>query len=50
MGHKMGLNGVDNAKITFSSVRTPISALLNRLLYSISRHYDVFSYMLTLSF
>jgi len=30
MGHKMGLNGVDNAKISFDSVSTPLSSLLNR--------------------
>ena len=32
MGHKMGLNGVDNAKFTFDSVRVPRENLLN--LYS----------------
>merc|ERR1712029_1076431 len=30
MGHKMGLNGVDNAKITFDNVRVPRDNLLNR--------------------
>ena len=32
MGHKMGLNGVDNAKFFFSNVRVPRENLLN--LYS----------------
>jgi len=30
MGYKMGLNGVDNAKLTFSNVRVPRENLLNR--------------------
>ena len=30
MGHKMGLNGVDNAKLSFDNVRVPRTALLNR--------------------
>ena len=30
MGHKMGLNGVDNAKLTFDNVRVPRANLLNR--------------------
>jgi hypothetical protein len=30
MGYKMGLNGVDNAKLSFSNVRVPREALLNR--------------------
>lgn len=30
MGHKMGLNGVDNAKISFDNVRVPRDNLLNR--------------------
>jgi len=30
MGHKMGLNGVDNAKLTFDNVRVPRTNLLNR--------------------
>jgi len=30
MGHKMGLNGVDNAKLTFDNVRVPRVNLLNR--------------------
>ncbi|XP_059092261.1 uncharacterized protein LOC131887642 [Tigriopus californicus] len=30
MGHKMGLNGVDNAKLTFDHVRVPRTNLLNR--------------------
>ncbi len=30
MGHKMGLNGVDNAKISFDNVRVPRENLLNR--------------------
>jgi len=30
MGHKMGLNGVDNAKLTFDNVRVPRENLLNR--------------------
>lgn len=29
MGHKMGLNGVDNGKLWFDQVRVPRSALLN---------------------
>ena len=32
MGHKMGLNGVDNAKFFFNNVRVPRENLLN--LYS----------------
>lgn len=31
MGHKMGLNGVDNAKFTFTNVRVPRENLLNKL-------------------
>ena len=30
MGHKMGLNGVDNAKLTFDNVRVPRKNLLNK--------------------
>ena len=30
MGHKMGLNGVDNAKLKFDNVRVPRENLLNR--------------------
>merc|ERR1719283_10606 len=30
MGHRMGLNGVDNAKLTFDNVRVPRENLLNR--------------------
>merc|ERR1719215_386813 len=30
MGHKMGLNGVDNAKLTFNNIRVPRENLLNR--------------------
>ncbi|KAK7065415.1 acyl-Coenzyme A oxidase [Halocaridina rubra] len=30
MGHKMGLNGVDNAKLIFDNVRVPRENLLNR--------------------
>jgi acyl-CoA oxidase len=30
MGYKMGLNGVDNAKLSFNNVRVPREALLNR--------------------
>ena len=30
MGHKMGLNGVDNAKLTFNNVRVPRVNLLNK--------------------
>merc|ERR1719461_1804803 len=30
MGHKMGLNGVDNAKLSFNQVRVPREALLNK--------------------
>ncbi|KAA0193937.1 hypothetical protein HAZT_HAZT007026 [Hyalella azteca] len=30
MGHKMGLNGVDNAKLFFDNVRVPRTNLLNR--------------------
>ena len=29
MGHKMGCNGVDNAKLAFDHVRVPLEALLN---------------------
>ena len=29
MGHKIGLNGVDNAKLTFDNVRVPRENLLN---------------------
>lgn len=30
MGHKIGLNGVDNAKLAFHNVRVPRENLLNR--------------------
>ena len=30
MGYKMGLNGVDNAKLTFDNVRVPRKNLLNK--------------------
>ena len=30
MGHKIGLNGVDNAKLFFDNVRVPRENLLNR--------------------
>ena len=30
MGHKMGMNGVDNAKLTFDNVRVPRTNLLNK--------------------
>merc|ERR1719283_664933 len=30
MGHRMGLNGVDNAKLTFDNVRVPRENLLNK--------------------
>merc|ERR1719312_64223 len=30
MGHKMGMNGVDNAKLTFDNVRVPRVNLLNK--------------------
>lgn len=30
MGYKMGLNGVDNAKLVFDNVRVPRENLLNR--------------------
>lgn len=30
MGYKMGLNGVDNAKLAFNNVRVPRENLLNR--------------------
>ncbi len=30
MGHKMGLNGVDNAKLSFNNVRVPRKNLLNK--------------------
>lgn len=30
MGHKMGLNGVDNAKLSFDNVRVPRTNLLNK--------------------
>ena len=35
MGHKMGLNGVDNAKLFFDNVRVPRENLLNRLALSV---------------
>merc|ERR1719495_2395734 len=41
MGYKMGLNGVDNAKITFDNVRIPREALLNK--YSDVNEEGVFS-------
>ena len=30
MGHKMGMNGVDNAKMAFNQVRVPRENLLNK--------------------
>ena len=33
MGHKMGLNGVDNAKISFDNVRVPRENLLNKWVF-----------------
>ena len=33
MGHRMGLNGVDNAKLTFDNVRVPRENLLNKYRY-----------------
>lgn len=30
MGHKMGLNGVDNAKLFFDNIRVPRENLLNK--------------------
>ena len=33
MGHKMGLNGVDNAKLVFDNVRVPRENLLNRFIF-----------------
>jgi len=30
LGHKLGLNGVDNARIKFTNLRVPREALLNR--------------------
>ena len=36
MGFKMGLNGVDNAKLTFDNVRIPRVNLLNRYVDSSS--------------
>ena len=30
MGHKMGVNGVDNAKLSFDQVRVPRESLLNK--------------------
>ena len=30
MGYKMGLNGVDNAKLSFDNVRIPRENLLNK--------------------
>jgi acyl-CoA oxidase len=30
MGHKLGLNGVDNARIAFNNVRIPRSHILNK--------------------
>merc|ERR1719290_565306 len=41
MGYKMGLNGVDNAKLSFDNVRVPRTALLNR--YSDVSEEGVFS-------
>ncbi len=31
MGYKMGLNGVDNAKLAFHNVRVPRENLLNKV-------------------
>jgi acyl-CoA oxidase len=31
MGYKMGLNGVDNAKLKFTNVRIPRVNLLNKI-------------------
>jgi len=31
MGHKIGVNGVDNAKLIFTNVRVPRWAMLNKL-------------------
>lgn len=31
MGHKLGCNGVDNAKLAFHNVRTPRTHLLNQI-------------------
>ena len=40
MGYKMGLNGVDNARLSFNNVRVPRTNLLNRSdLCSILFHY-----------
>ena len=33
MGYKMGLNGVDNAKLSFDNVRIPRENLLNKYRY-----------------
>merc|ERR1719347_693021 len=41
MGYKMGLNGVDNAKLSFDNVRIPREALLNK--YSDVNEEGVFS-------
>ena len=30
LGHKLGLNGVDNARIKFTNLRVPREALLNK--------------------
>jgi len=30
MGYKMGVNGVDNAKLSFDNVRVPLENLLNK--------------------
>lgn len=35
MGVKMGLNGVDNARLSFESVRVPRTNLLNRSVHSV---------------
>ena len=48
MGHKMGLNGVDNAKLFFDNVRVPRENLLNRLLepfYFRSGHFTEKNYV-----
>lgn len=31
MGHKFGLNGVDNARISFKNIKVPRESLLNKL-------------------
>ena len=36
MGYKMGLNGVDNAKLTFNNVRGTLCENVNILMYKLT--------------